>query len=201
MVLLLLDRLCGCDLRKALDVPCFDKDSTVFCCLSSCRLWSSRKTISSCPESAGLRQNMITHFFLPLSACLLSFFVFFSSSHSLVSCLLLHIPPIFSHLFFFYLFYPSLLVSALTIFLKECWVVFPVCLSCHRYHQLFFTHILPRVSILPSWHKTNTDLGMSMSTQGRVFISGAQDTDLQCLNEVTPAVVEIRPKCVLGIKQ
>lgn len=137
---------------------------------------------------------------LPVSFLSLSFFLHPTPWFHVYSCTF---PQFFliPHLFFFYLFYPSLLVSALTIFLKECWVVFPVCLSCHRYHQLFFTHILPRVSILPSWHKTNTDLGMSMSTQGRAFISGAQDTDLQCLNEVTPAVVEIRPKCVLGIKQ
>lgn len=69
-------------------------------------------------------------------------------------------------------FYPSLLQSALTIFgeiVAVCrWEAFPVCFSWHWYHQLC-PHILPCASVLPTWHKTNPDLGMSKSTQGGVL--------------------------------
>lgn len=91
------------------------------------------KTFSSCLESALLRQNMITRSYSPsLSACLLSFSVFLSSSHSIVSCPRLHIPPIFlsfPHLFFFFFTPP---ISFDHLFKENVdfhpWEAFPVCL-------------------------------------------------------------------------
>ena len=65
---------------------------------------------SSCLESVLLRQNMITRSYSPsLSARLLSFSVFLSSSRSIVSCPRLHIPRIsLIHLFILFFFYPPI---------------------------------------------------------------------------------------------
>lgn len=90
----------GCARHKALDVLCFDKDSTVFHCLSLRKLWSQRKTFSSCLESDGLGQNMITQFYSPSLRPSPSFFclsIFISTPpHSLY---FFHSP--------FFLFHPS----------------------------------------------------------------------------------------------
>lgn len=192
MVLLLLPWRCA--LHKALDVPCFDKDSflfwAVFHCLHLRRLWSCRRTFSSCLESAGLRQNLITLFFFILPPSLLSLSVLPSSSHSFVPCPLLHIP-----LFLF--FYPSsFTISFDHLFKKNVEFcpgeMFPVCLLHHWYHQLC-THFLLHVPNLP-----NPELGMSMTTPGWGVISGVpeQTPPFSVWMKSLQAVAEIRPKCV-----
>ncbi len=170
IVLLLVERLRGCAPHKALVVLCFDKDSTVLQCLCSRRLWSCRKQIFYLPGICWpqAEYDYCTRFYsssLPVSVLSLSTFIpllcfMCTPPHSP------HSPPLFS----------SLIVHSWPSFKKNVEFdprdVFPVCLSRHWYHRLC-PHILPCVSILPSWHKTGTDLGMSASTVGWGVISGA----------------------------
>lgn len=110
-------------------------------------------------------------FIPPLSFLSLSFDL---HPTTVVSCQVLHIPHI--SLIPHFCSAPNRSQSPLTIFSKSFTrrKLFPVCLLCRWYHQLG-THILPRAAVLPSWHKTNTDLGMSTNTPGWGVISGAPD--------------------------
>lgn len=154
-----------CSLHKALDVSCFDKDSTAPHCLYSRRLWSWRKNIfffvpGICSPQAEYDYTFL--FSLPL--CSSPFFLFLSSSRSIVSCPRLHIPRIsLIHLFFFVFFYPPIsfdhLLKKMLIFTHGKCFLFA---SSATDTIGLVLNILPRLSILPSWHKTNTHLGMSI---------------------------------------
>lgn len=200
-VLPLEDRLCGCALHKALDVPYFDKDSTVFHCLYLRRLWSWRKTFSSCLESAGLRLNMITHFYSP-SLCQSPFFLCLSIFIPLL-CFMSTPPhsPISLIPLFFFFFTPHSCNQLWPSLKKNCWVLPTGSVSC-----------LPLVPLIPSALRSHPPscLNSAQLTQnqywfrdeyiyagvGCYFWSSGPDTTLQCLNEVIPAVAEIRSKCI-----
>lgn len=197
-----MERLCGCALHKALDVPCFDKDSTAFHCLYSRGLWSRRKTFSSCLESAGLRQNMITRLsFYSLSALPVSLL-----SHSFylhpTLCLMStppHSPNSLTALFFFL---PLLVTISFDHLLEKVVEFYPMrSVSC-----------LPPVPLIPSALHSHPSscLNSAQLTQnqywlkdeyvhtgvGCYFWTSGSDTTPQCLSDVTPAVAEIRPKCI-----
>lgn len=156
-----------CSPHKALDVPCFDKDSAAPHCLCSRRLWSWRKNIFFVPGICSPQAEYDYTFLFSLPLCLSPFFLclsIFIPLHCFMSppphppCISLIPPPVF------FFFYPP--QSALTIFLKK------MLIFTHGKRFLFASsatdtiglvlNILPRLSILPSWHKTNTHLGMSI---------------------------------------
>lgn len=128
-----------CSLHKALDVSCFDKDSTAPHCLYSRRLWSWRKNIfffvpGICSPQAEYDYTFL--FSLPL--CSSPFFLFLSPSRSIVSCPRLHIPRIsLIHLFFFCFFLPP--NQLWPSFKKKCWFSPTGSASC-----------LPLVPLIPS---------------------------------------------------
>lgn len=146
------DRLCGCALHKALDVLCFDKDSTVFHCLYSRRLWSCRKTFSSCLESVGLRQNVITRFYSP-SLHLPPFSLRPSSSPLFHVCSSTF--PFFSHSPLFFLYHWSFTISFDHLFQRLLSFTHGKCFLFASRATDTISHILPHVSVLPSWHKTD----------------------------------------------